>query len=264
MSTSIPVAAGAAGAPSATGSFAGRFAALLYSTTVYLGFLATFLYLIGFVGGGLVPKHIDSGATVSTAQALLVNGGFLALFALQHMIMARTWFKKRWTKIVPSVVERSTFVLVTSVILCAMVWQWRPLPTVLWHVEGLGATALWTVCGLGWAIVLVSTFLIDHFELFGLRQSVRHFRGLEATAPRFQERSLYRFVRHPLMTGFLLAFWATPHMTVGHLFFALMCTGYILIGTRIEERDLVAAHGERYLDYRRRVPGLLPLPRRSA
>ena len=245
-------------------SLAGRVAALLYGALAYVFFLGTFLYMIGFVAGALVPKHIDSGAVGPWSEALLVNGGFLALFALQHAIMARPAFKRRWTRIVPKVVERSTFVLVTCTILTAMVVLWRPLPQVVWHVEGASASALWALSAVGWGTVLLSSFLIDHFELFGLRQVVRHFRGLPEEAPRFRERWLYRLVRHPLMLGFLLAFWSTPHMTVGHLFFAVMCTGYILVGTRIEERDLVAAHGESYLDYRRRVPGLLPWPRKSA
>jgi protein-S-isoprenylcysteine O-methyltransferase Ste14 len=246
---------------------AGRLAILLYGVAVYALFLATFLYLIGFVAGAVVPGHIDSGEPATLARALLVNGAFLTLFAVQHAIMARPWFKRRWTRIVPAAAERSTFVLVTCAILIAMVVCWQPLPATVWHVEGPLAIVLWSVCALGWATVLVSTFLIDHFELFGLSQVVRNSLGRPPAAPRFQERVFYRYVRHPLMTGFLLAFWSTPHMTQGHLFFAIACTGYILVGTRSEERDLIAAHGESYLSYKRRVPGLIPClrgPKRRA
>lgn len=251
-------------APAATPSLAKRLLVLAYGGAVYLFFLGTFLYVMGFLFRAVVPKHVDSGAPGPLLEALLVNGGFLALFALQHAVMARPAFKRRWTRLVPAVVERSTFVLATCTILSLMVWQWRPMPEVVWHVEGPAAVALWSLSALGWGIVLLSTFLIDHFELFGLRQVVVHFLGRPAESPRFQERSLYRLVRHPLMLGFLIAFWSTPIMTVGHLFFAVMCTGYILVGVRIEERDLIAVHGEAYLDYRRRVPGILPLPRRAS
>jgi protein-S-isoprenylcysteine O-methyltransferase Ste14 len=244
-------------------STASRVASLAYGALAYVLFLGTFLYAIGFVTGLVVPKTVDDGARVSLAEALLVNGGFLALFAVQHTIMARKAFKRRWTRIVPAQVERSTFVLVTCAILIGMFWQWRHLPGTLWAVSGPMAWFLQGAAFLGWGIVLFSSFLIDHFELFGLRQVVRHFRGLPAEAPHFRERSLYRMVRHPLMLGFLLAFWATPVMSMGHLFFAAMCTGYILFGIQVEERSLVAEHGDSYLDYRRRVPMLLPLRRRS-
>ncbi|MBX3463871.1 MAG: isoprenylcysteine carboxylmethyltransferase family protein [Planctomycetes bacterium] len=243
-------------------SVASRVLTLLYGTAVYTLFLGTFLYMIGFVAGVLVPKHIDSGPAGPLGTALLVNGGLLAAFALQHAIMARPGFKRRWTRLVPPAAERSTFVLATCTVLATMVWQWRPMPDVVWQVEGTAAIAMQAASGAGWLLVLVATFLIDHFELFGLRQVVLHFQGRNPRAAAFRERSLYRWVRHPIMLGFLIAFWATPVMTVGHLFFALMCTGYILVGVRMEEADLVRAHGDAYLDYRRRVPGLLPLPRR--
>ncbi|HVS11838.1 MAG TPA: isoprenylcysteine carboxylmethyltransferase family protein [Planctomycetota bacterium] len=249
----------------ARASRASRVASLLYGSLAYVLFLGTFLYAIGFVTGLGVPKTVDGGARVPLGEALLVNGGLLALFAVQHTIMARRAFKRRWTRIVPQVIERATFVLVTCAILIATFWQWRHLPGTLWEVQGPLAWFLNGASFLGWGIVLFASFLIDHFELFGLRQVVRHFLGRPAEAPRFRERSLYRMVRHPLMLGFLLAFWATPVMSMGHLFFAAMCTGYILVGIQIEERSLVAEHGESYLDYRRRVPMLLPLPgRRSA
>lgn len=254
----LPASAGAA-AP-----LPRRAAILVYGSAVYALFLATFLYLIGFVAGAFVPKHIDSGPAGPIAPALLGNALLLGLFAVQHAIMARPWWKQRWTRIVPVAAERSTFVLTTCMVLAVMVWFWQPLPGVVWRVEGAPAVGLHVVAACGWAIVLVSTFLIDHFELFGLRQVVLQFVGRPYTAPRFRERALYKLVRHPLMLGFLIAFWAAPVMTVGHLFFAAMCTAYILVGVRLEERDLVRAHGSAYRDYRRRVRGLLPLPRRVA
>jgi protein-S-isoprenylcysteine O-methyltransferase Ste14 len=242
-------------------SVASRWLGLLYGAACYALFLATFLYAIGFVSGLVVPRTVDGGLRAPIAEAVLVNGGILALFAVQHTIMARRAFKRAWTRIVPVHVERATFVLVTCVLLWALFLQWRQLPGVLWSLEGPSAWFLRGVSFLGWGVVLVSSFLIDHFELFGLRQVVRHFRGRPAAAPAFRERSLYRVVRHPLMLGFLLAFWATPVMTMGHLFFAAMCSGYILVGIQIEERSLVAEHGDSYRDYRRRVPMLLPLRR---
>ena len=261
---SRPAAARRAAETSSPPSTSSRALSLLYGSLIYVGFLGVFLYTIGFVAGVIVPKDIDDGTPVPLGEALLVNGGFLALFAVQHAVMARRSFKERWTRIVPRQIERSTFVLATITILSLMYWQWRPMPEVVWSVTGAAAWVLAALAALGWGTVLLSTFLIDHFELFGLRQVVLHALGRPYEPPRFRERSLYRVVRHPLMLGFLLAFWCAPTMTVGHLFFAGLCTGYILVGVRMEERDLVAAHGEAYLDYRRRVPGLLPLPRRTA
>lgn len=240
-----------------------RVLSLAYGSLAYALFLGTFLYAIGFVSGLFVPATVDGGLAAPLGEALAVNGGLLALFAVQHTIMARKAFKRRWTRLVPAQVERATFVLVTCVILTATFWQWRHLPGTLWQVDGPAAWLLRGVSFLGWGIVLFSSFLIDHFELFGLRQVVRHFRGLPVAAPTFRERSLYRMVRHPLMLGFLLAFWSTPVMSMGHLFFAAMCTGYILFGIQVEERGLVTEHGEAYLDYRRRVPMLVPLGRRT-
>jgi len=237
---------------------------LVYGVLVYALFLGTFLYVIGFVSGVLVPKDINTGAVGPTWVALAVNGAFLGAFALQHMIMARPAFKRAWTRVVPAAAERSTFVLAASSILIGMVLHWRPLPGVVWHVDGAAAWVLHALSAAGWATVLYATFLIDHFELFGLRQSVAAFQGREPREPKFVERSLYRVVRHPLMTGFIVAFWATPHMTWGHLFFAVMTSGYAILGTLIEERDLVARHGASYLDYRRRVRAFVPIPRRTA
>lgn len=242
-------------------SAAGRLASLLFGGLVYLFFLGTFLYAMGFVNGLVVPKTVDDGARVPLLEALLVNGGFLALFGLQHTIMARISFKRVWTRIVPAHLERSIFVLVTCLILSSMFWQWRHLPGMAWELHGPVAWLLRGISFAGWGIVLLATFLIDHFELFGLRQVVRHFLRRAPGGPPFVERSLYRYVRHPLMTGFLIAFWATPVMSMGHLFFAAMCTAYVLVGLQIEERTLIALHGESYRDYRRRVPMLLPLRR---
>lgn len=244
-------------------SRAGRVATLLYGAAAYVLFLGTFLYAIGFVTGVAVPTTVDGGRAASMREALLVNGGLLALFAAQHTVMARKAFKRRWTRVVPAPVERATFVLVTCAILGALFWQWRHMPGTLWSVEGTPALLLRGASFVGWGVVLYASFLIDHFELFGLRQVIRHARGLRPEAVRFRERSLYRAVRHPLMLGFLVAFWATPVMTAGHFFFAAMCTGYILFGIQVEERTLVAEHGDAYRDYRRRVPMLLPVPRRA-
>lgn len=244
-------------------SWSSRIAAFLYSAVIYVLFLGTFVYMIGFTAGAVVPKHIDGPMTATpVGMALAIDATLLALFALQHAIMARRGFKQWWMRLVPRVAERSTFVLATCVVLLLMVWQWRPLPGVVWSVEGPAAWALYGVSALGWLTVLVSTFLIDHFELFGLRQGVIHLLGRPYEPPTFRERSLYRLVRHPIMVGFLIAFWATPIMTTSHLLFAGLTTAYIFVGVAMEERDLVATHGVAYLDYRRRVRAFLPLPRR--
>lgn len=226
--------------------------------TVYAVFLATFLYLIGFVGGAGVPKTIDDGEVGPVATALAVNLGFLSLFAIQHTIMARPAFKRWWTGFVPAALERTIFVAATLAILIGMVIFWRPLPGTVWQVDGIAAVAIHAVFWLGWGIVLLSTFLIDHFELFGVKQVLARATGRPLVTPRFREWSLYRYVRHPLMLGFLLAFWATPHMTWGHLLFAGVTTGYILVALVLEEKTLVELHGAAYEDYRRRVPKLVP------
>lgn len=245
-------------------SFANRVASLIYGTLIYVLFLGTFLYTIGFVTGLVVPKTVDGGAPAPLVEALLVNGAFLAAFAVQHTVMARKAFKRWWTRIVPKQIERSTFVLTTCAILVPMFVLWRQVPgEPLWSVDGPIAMFLHGMSFFGWGVVLLSTFLIDHFELFGLSQVVRHFLGKPTRSPEFRERSLYRHVRHPLMLGFLVAFWATPVMSMGHLFFAAMCTAYILVGIQIEERTLVAEHGDSYRAYKRRVPMLLPTGRRG-
>ena len=228
---------------------------------VYAVFLATFLYLIGFIGGAVVPKTLDDGIAGDVGSALAVNLGFLSLFAVQHTIMARPAFKRWWTRYVPEPLERTVFVAVTCAILIGLVVAWRPLPGVVWSVDGVAALAIHGVFWLGWGIVLLATFLIDHFELFGVKQVLAHAFGRARKPTKFQERSLYRYTRHPLMLGFLLAFWATPQMSFGHLLFAGVTTGYILLALFVEERTLVELHGDAYRDYQRRVPKLVPRPR---
>jgi protein-S-isoprenylcysteine O-methyltransferase Ste14 len=240
-----------------------RGAVLFCGAVSYLGFLVTFLYAIGFVGDfAVVPKGIDDGVVEPAGRAVLIDVALLALFAVQHTIMARPAFKERWTRVVPAAIERTTFVLAATLLLALMMWQWRPLPEVVWHADGVLAVALWSLFGAGWAVVLISTWLIDHFDLFGLRQVWLFFTGRPYAPPPFVERAFYKNVRHPLMLGFLVAFWFTPHMTQGHLLFAGVTTAYILVAIQIEERDLVRLHGHLYGDYRRRVSMLLPLGRR--
>lgn len=240
---------------------------LAYGAIVYVFFLGTFLYTIGFVEGGLtlgstnlVPRTIDEGPSESaTATALAVDLGLLSLFAVQHSLMARRGFKRRWTRIVPAAVERSTYVLAATVCLAALMAFWRPIDAIVWEVSASWLRATLVVVSLGgWALVLVSTFLINHVELFGLRQVHASSRGRRLPPPRFVTPLWYRAVRHPLYLGFLIAFWVAPTMTVGHLLFAVATTGYIFVGIAFEERDLVDDFGDEYRDYRRRVPMLIP------
>jgi protein-S-isoprenylcysteine O-methyltransferase Ste14 len=239
-----------------------RIAFFLYGVACYLVFLATFLYAVGFVGGLLVPKALDGAPARAFWPALGVDVLLLTVFAVQHSVMARRWFKERWTRIVPWAVERSTYVLFASAALALLMWQWQPLGGEVWRVDQAAARALlWGLFALGWTLVLYATFLINHFDLFGLRQVWLPLAGKPYTRPRFGTPGPYRLVRHPLYLGFLLAFWATPHMTVTHLVFALATSGYILVAIQLEERDLVREHGESYAAYRRRVPMLLPLGR---
>jgi protein-S-isoprenylcysteine O-methyltransferase Ste14 len=235
---------------------------VVYGVASYLAFLASFLYAVGFVGNLLVPKSIDSGPSVRILTAVVVDTVLLLLFAVPHSVMARPAFKRWWTKFVPSPVERSTYVLQSSLLLGLLFWQWQPIPTVVWDVgDPAGRWLLHAIFWAGWALVLVSTFLIDHFDLFGLRQVCLYASGREYKPPAFRSPGLYRYIRHPLMTGFLLAFWATPTMTTGHLLFAAATTGYILIALQLEERDLVVFHGEQYRAYQKQVGMLLPLSR---
>lgn len=240
-----------------------RFAALAYGGAVYVFFLVTFLYAIGFVANVVVPKSIDSGDPAPLGEALFVNSLLLGLFAAQHSVMARPAFKTAWTKIVAKPVERSTYVLLASAILALVFWQWRPMPAVVWNVESAGWSAvLWALSAIGWGTVLLSTYLINHFELFGLAQVWRRFAGTQPKDGSFVTPLLYKHIRHPLYLGFIIAFWATPHMSVGHLLFAVMSTGYILVGIYFEERDLIAHFGERYRKYRSEVGMLVPKFRR--
>lgn len=242
-----------------------RLLTIAYGAACYLIFLAAFLYAIGFVGNLVVPRSIDNGVAASIGEAVVVNVVLLTLFAAQHSVMARPAFKRRWTRLVPAAIERSTYVLLSSLVLFLMFWQWRTMPAVVWNVTWpLGRIGLQVLFWLGWATVLASTFMISHFDLFGLRHVYLAWRGTPYTDLEFRTSLLYRVVRHPLMLGFIVAFWATPAMTVGHLLFAAATTAYILIALQFEEHDLTAALGDQYRDYRRRVPMLIPGLHRGA
>ncbi len=233
--------------------------ALVYGTASYAVSLATVLYTIGFLGNVIVPKSIDSGTPFPLTDAVPVNAGLLGLFALQHSVMARPRFKATWTRIVPKPVERSTYVLFTSGALLFLFWQWRTVPAPVWQVDhGAGVIILTGLFWLGWGIVFLSASMIGHLDLFGLRQTCLRFKRRESPPDRFRTPGFYRLVRHPLMLGLIVAFWATPVMSVGHLMFAAAATGYILLAIPLEERDLVTRHGDDYRRYREEVPMLVP------
>lgn len=245
-----------------------RLAILLYALVSYAVFTVSMLYALGFVGNYVVPKSIDQSidksidksidGTSNVTAALVVNLLLLSLFAIQHSIMARPAFKQWLGKFLPAACLRSTYVLLSSLILLLLFWQWRPIPMPIWHASGIAAWLLTGIHWLGWVIVFSSTYMIDHFDLFGLRQAFSALRGAGISGQSFRTPLLYKIVRHPLMLGFLLAFWATPEMTAGHLLFALANTVYILVALQFEERDLIAEFGTTYQDYRRRVPMLVP------
>ena len=241
----------------------GRTLALVYGLVSYLIFFVTFLYAIGFVGNLFVPKSIDTGGGGSFAESLIINVVLLSVFALQHSAMARPAFKRWWTKFVPKPVERSTYVLFSSLALILLFWLWQPMTGVVWSVENTyGRDLLWFLFFMGWGTVLLGTYLINHFDLFGLRQVYLFRKGEEYKHLTFVEPFLYKVVRHPIMLGFIVAFWATPLMTVGHLLFAVMTTAYILVAVQLEEHDMLTFHGEAYEDYQKRVPMIVPIPKR--
>jgi len=240
-----------------------RFFALAYGVVAYLVFFISFAYAIGFLANVVVPKGIDEGTVGPVAEAILVNLVLMGLFAVQHSVMARPQFKRWWTRIVPEPVERSTYVLLSSLILLLLYWQWRPMPDLVWQVHGVAATIIWAVFAFGWLVVFVSTLMIGHLELFGLRQVFDHLRKLGASEPQFITPGFYKLVRHPIMTGFIIAFWATPEMSWGHLLFAATTTAYIVIALQLEERDLIAIFGDRYREYRKQAPMLFPWTKAS-
>jgi protein-S-isoprenylcysteine O-methyltransferase Ste14 len=236
-----------------------KFMAFLYGLVAYFAFFATILYAIGFASGLVVPKTIDTGPDASAAEALAVNLLLMSLFAVQHSVMARKQFKQWWTQYVPKPVERSTYVLLASLTLVLLFWQWRPMPAIVWRIDEPDiAVTIATLSLVGWVIVFTSTFLINHFELFGLHQVASNLTGREMPTPRFRTPLYYKFVRHPIYLGFIIAFWAAPTMTAGHLLFAAVTTAYIFVGILLEERDLIEMFGDDYRHYRKRVSMLLP------
>jgi protein-S-isoprenylcysteine O-methyltransferase Ste14 len=242
-----------------------RFLAFLYGTAAYVLFLGAFLFAIGFVTGLPVPKTIDMGPVVPVTEALIINVLLMSLFAIQHSVMARKGFKRWWTQFVSPAIERSTYVLFATLALILLLWQWRPIPTIVWQVtDPTAAMALTGLSLFGWLIVLASTFMINHFELFGLHQVVNNLAGRQMGEMSFKTPLLYRLVRHPIYLGFIIAFWAAPVMTAGHFLFAAVTTAYIFVGIMLEERDLVAQFGDEYRTYRERVGMIFPKPGRGS
>ena len=235
-----------------------RFAVFVYGVACYAAFFGTFLYAIGFLGNFGVPKSIDSGPAGPVGPAIAIDGALLALFAVQHSVMARPWFKRAWTRLVPEPAERSTYVLASSAALVLLFWQWRPIEGDVWNLDGGAAAAVTVIYGFGLLLVLFSTFLINHFDLFGLRQVWLYLQGLPYTNLRFRTPMLYRFVRHPLYVGWLLTFWAATEMSAARLFFAVMTTAYIFVAIRFEEADLITLHGDPYRQYRAQTPMIVP------
>ena len=233
---------------------------LVYAAAAYLFFLAVLGYAAGFFAGFGVPKGIDQGPRAAVPAAVAIDLLLLVLFAVQHTVMARPWFKRRWTRLVPGPAERASFVLAASLVLALLFWLWRPVGGTVWHLPGPGTDALWAVYAAGWALAVSSTFLISHFDMFGLRQAWLHARRARYRPPPFTERGLYGRIRHPLMAGFVVIFWSAPAMTAGHLLFAATATGYILAGIACEEHDLIHSLGGTYAAYRARVPALIPRP----
>ncbi len=234
---------------------------LFYGTISYIIFFITFLYSIGFVGNLIVPKSIDSGSENTTIIfSIIINVILLSIFALQHSIMARPVFKRWWTRFIPAAIERSTYVLLSSLALALLFWFWQPITGVIWSIENpVGKQILNILFWIGWLIVLLSTFMINHFDLFGLRQVYLEFKGKEYTSIGFKTPWLYQYIRHPIMMGFIIAFWATPHMTTGHLLFSVVTTSYILVALQFEEHDLTQYFGEEYKNYKKRVSMIFPM-----
>lgn len=233
----------------------------IYAILSYGVFALSFLYALGFFANIMVPRSIDIGDVAATSEALVVDTMLLGLFAIQHSLMARPAFKRWWTRIIPPAAERSTYVLLSSLVLLLLFWYWLPIPVAIWRTDGVAAQLLTTLYWFGWVVVLASTFMVNHFDLFGLKQGLDALRGVEPPIPVFQIRWLYKLVRHPLMLGFLIVFWATPAMTGGHLLLAIMTTLYVLAALQLEERDLIATLGKPYEQYRTQVPMLVPFLR---